>query len=269
MDPTGATFGEALVLEAAGARVMVRPAEGGRVGSVTVGGRELLVTSDPHGLIYWGCYPMAPWAGRIRHGRFSFEGREHLLPLGMPPHAIHGVVYDRPWTVRSADTISIELDERWPFRGRVEQRFALDEDGLAVTISLEADEPMPAVVGWHPWFRRALDGIAVPARLDFEAAEMLVRDAEGMPSGERIAPTPGPWDDAFTGVRRPPAIEWGSALRLEVASTCPWWVVYTHPEHAICVEPQSGPPDAANGDPEIVMPGAPLVHEMRWRWTLG
>ena len=72
MDPTGVAVGDPLILEAAGARVVVRPEEGGRVGSVVVGGRELLVTSDPQGLIYWGSYPMAPWAGRIRHGRFEY-----------------------------------------------------------------------------------------------------------------------------------------------------------------------------------------------------
>jgi aldose 1-epimerase len=269
MDPTGVALGEALVLEAADARLVVRPEEGGRIGSVVVGGRELLVTSDPQGLIHWGCYPMAPWAGRIRHGEFSFAGRHHALPLGLPPHAIHGVVYDRQWSITGPDSIAVDLDERWPFRGRVEQRFSLDEDGLGVTMRLEADEPMPGVVGWHPWFRRSLDGVAESAALEFDAADMLVRDAEGMPTGERVPPSEGPWDDAFTGVRRPPVIEWGTALRLELASSCSWWVVYTEPRHAVCVEPQSGPPDAANMAPEVVSPGSPLVHEMRWRWTRG
>jgi len=55
-------------------------------------------------------------------------------------------------------------------------------------------------------------------------------------------------------------------LRLELASSCPWWVVYTQPEHAVCVEPQSGPPDAANSGPEVPGPGAPMTHTMAWRW---
>ena len=58
-------------------------------------------------------------------------------------------------------------------------------------------------------------------------------------------------------------------LRLELSSSCQWWVVYSEPEHAICVEPQSGPPDAANLAPEIVVPGRPLEHVMRWSWTRG
>jgi len=66
------------------------------------------------------------------------------------------------------------------------------------------------------------------------------------------------------------AIAWrGDTLRFEVSSTCAWWVVYTEPAHGLCVEPQSGPPDALNGPVDIVEPRLPLIHEMRWRWTRG
>ena len=41
-----------------------------------------------YGPIRWGAYPMAPWAGRIRDGRFTFRGRDVRLPLNLPPHAI-------------------------------------------------------------------------------------------------------------------------------------------------------------------------------------
>jgi aldose 1-epimerase len=265
-----------LVLEAAGARAVVLPADGGRLGSVVVAGHELLVARNPDGPITWGSYPMAPWAGRIRHGRFAFAGAGHRLPLGMPPHAIHGVVYDRPWRVVDPTTIEIDLDDRWPFRGRVTQRFSLDEDGLEVTMTLEADEPMPVVMGWHPWFRWTLADGDPTARLAFAAETMLVRDADGMATTERAAASPGPWDDAFTGLLDGPAIEWPGRLRLAMTSTCPWWVVYTMLPHALCVEPQSGPPDAVNLGavapdlgPAVVVPGAPLTQTMRWRWTRG
>lgn len=258
-----------MVLEAPGVRAVVLPSDGGRLGSLVIDGRELLVARRPEGPISWGSYPMAPWAGRIRHGEFAFAGREYRLPLGMPPHAIHGVVFDRPWQVVAPGSIAIELDERWPFRGRVRQGFNLDADGLEITMSLDADEPMPAAIGWHPWFRRVLAEGEAPLALRFRADEMLVRDAEGIPTGERVAPPPGPWDDAFTGIREQPVLEWPGQLRLEISSTCPWLVVYTMPEHAACVEPQSGPPDGPNQAPEVVEPGAPLTHAMRWRWTRG
>jgi aldose 1-epimerase len=263
-----------LVLEAGDARAIVLPGDGGRLGSISVGGTELLVARDPRGPMLWGSYPMAPWAGRIRRGRFSFAGEERTLPITMPPHAIHGVVYDRPWTVVGDHEIAIDLDGRWPFRGRVTQRFALGEDGLEVSMTLEAREPQPVVLGWHPWFRRVLAEGAAPVRLSFEPRAMAARDGEGIPTGELVPPPPGPWDDAFTGLAADPVLEWPGQLRLEISSTCRWWVVYDMPPHAVCVEPQSAPPDAANGAldavggaPDVVTPGRPTTRVMRWRWS--
>jgi aldose 1-epimerase len=256
-----------LELAAGDARAVVLAADGGRLASLTVDGLELLWTNRDDGPIRWGSYPMAPWAGRTRHGTFGFGGVERHLPLSMPPHAIHGVVYDRPWTVTGHDELAIDLDERWPFRGRVTQRFHLDPDGLEVTMALDAAEPMPAVMGWHPWFRNVLVDGDEPVRLRFDARVMLVRDAEGIPTGERIPPTPGPWDDAFTDLAAEPVLDWPGRLRLTISSSCPWWVVYTEPRHALCVEPQSGPPDALNSGADVVHPGFPLVHAMHWRWT--
>lgn len=257
----------ALVLEADDVRATVLPDDGGRLGSLVVAGHELLVTGDPGGPIRWGSYPMAPWAGRVAAGRFVFDGVTHQLPLGLPPHAIHGVVYDRPWLVTGDDELSIELDDRWPFRGRVTQRIGLDEDGIELELALHAAQPMPAVIGWHPWFRRTLVAGDPAVRLAFQAGSMLARDADGIPTGERVPPTGGPWDDAFTDVAADPVLEWPGRLRLTISSTCAWWVVFTEPEHALCVEPQSGPPDALNGSPEVVVPGQPLTHTMRWSWT--
>ena len=261
--------GEAVLdLRAGDARVVVRPEQGGRLGSVSIGGRELLVTGHPLGAVRWGSYPMAPWAGRIRHGQFSFRGASHQLPLAAPPHALHGVVLDRPWRVDGPDAISIEMDERWPYLGRVTQRFALTGDSLDIEMTLEAFEPQPAVIGWHPWFRRSLEPGGAPVSLAFDAAEMLVRDEEGIPSGERTAQPDGPWDDCFTGLRSDPVLTW-PGLRLTLSSSCAWWVVYTEPAYAVCVEPQSGPPDAANSALQLIEPGTPLRHTMHWRWDRG
>jgi aldose 1-epimerase len=150
----------------------------------------------------------------------------------------------------------------------VTQRFGVQEHGLEVEMTLDADEPQPAVIGWHPWFRRALEPGGMPVSLQLDAAQMLVRDAEGIPSVERTRPSDGPWDDCFTGLRSDPVLAW-PGLRLTISSSCRWWVVYTEPSYAVCVEPQSGPPDALNHDPEAVMPGVPLTHAMRWRWERG
>jgi aldose 1-epimerase len=261
-----------LVLESGDARLEVDSAAGGRMASLIVDGSDLLARTGS-GALYWGCYPMVPFPGRIRDGTFEFEGRRIELPRNLPPHAIHGTVLDRPWTVVDDQTLLIDLGPTWPFAGRVRQRFALGDDELRVSLTLEADEPMPGAVGWHPWFPRRLTGTASspadpspPAVLGFDAAQLFVRDASGIPTGELVEPTARPWDDCFTGLRSAPTLTWPGVLSLEMTSSCVYWVVYDEPADTICVEPQSSPPDFVHLDPVIVTPGRPWTATMTWRW---
>jgi aldose 1-epimerase len=261
-----------LVLEASDVRLEVSPADGGRISSLVVRGSELL-KSDGASPKQWGCYPMAPFAGRIRHGRFSFAGRDVQLDLNHPPHAIHGTVFDRPWRVDDPETLSIDLGAGWPFAGKVVQRFEVRDEGLNVSLTLFADEPMPASLGWHPWFRRRLAGTAdhptepsASVELGFDAAWMYLRDDEGIPTGELVGPTPRPWDDCFTGLRSAPRLTWPGVLALEITSSCAYWVAYDEPEDSVCVEPQTAPPDFVNIKPSVTLPDQPLVATMSWRW---
>jgi aldose 1-epimerase len=254
-----------LRFEAGDARLEVSPAHGGRIVSLQVGGQELLVT-EGMGPVAWGSFPMVPFAGRVRHGAFSFGGRSWQLPVNWPPHAIHGFGFDRPWTVVDERTLSIGLADEWPFRGSVVQRFDLAAGALLVTMELTADEPMPASMGWHPWFRRRLEPGGPELELRFAAEAMFVRDDDGIPTGELMTPTAGPWDDCFTGVWADPVLIWPGVLALEIGSSCAFWVVYDEQSHAMCVEPQTAPPDALNQGPTIVEPGRPLTATMEWRW---
>lgn len=263
-----------LVLERDGVRLEIRPAAGGRMSSLVVHGSELLARTgaDP---VAWGCFPSVPYPGRIRDGTFEFDGRRIDLPRNLPPHAGHGTVLDRPWNVIDDRTLSIDLGPDWPFTGRVTQRIDLMSEALHLSLELEADEPMPAAVGWHPWFRRQLTGTATrpvapsgPAALGFEAARMFVRDADGIPTGALVDPTPRPWDDCFIGLRCAPTLTWPGVLSLELTSTCDYWVVYDEPAETICIEPQSAPPDFVHRDPPVVVPGRPLTATMTWRWRL-
>jgi aldose 1-epimerase len=55
-----------------------------------------------------------------------------------------------------------------------------------------------------------------------------------------------------------------------MASDCTHLVVYDQPAHALCVEPETGPPDAFNlGLAAVVAPGRPLVATTTWSWKLG
>ena len=55
-------------------------------------------------------------------------------------------------------------------------------------------------------------------------------------------------------------------LELTIESDARDWVVYTEPEQAICVEPQTAPPGALDVDAALVEPGAPLITTMTWSW---
>ncbi len=91
---------------------------GGRATRLAIGDLDVLAQPDPHSLYHWGSFVMAPWAGRIREGRFSFDGRRYRLPINFGSHAIHGTVADRPWRyvehTRDTAVIDCRLDDRWP-----------------------------------------------------------------------------------------------------------------------------------------------------------
>lgn len=257
-----------------GARATIDLGAGGRLASLVVDDREILVT-EGDGVFDWGCFPMAPFAGRLRHGAFRFRGRRWRVPANEPPHAIHGLVAGRPWRRVDDRTISVELGDPWPFAGRAIQSFELRPGQLGATLTLEAREPMPASIGWHPWFRRrprwsgGPAGAAsepAPLELEFDAGAMYLRDEEGIATGRLVAPGARPWDDCFTDLRHPPRLRWEGYLALTIESTCLDWVVFDEPAHAVCVEPQTAPPDGPNLHPQVVLPGRPLVAEMRWRW---
>jgi aldose 1-epimerase len=249
------------------ASVVVDAARGCRLASLVVGGRELLVVDPARGPLEWGCYPMAPFAGRVRHGRFSFDGATYELPCNFPPHAIHGTVFDAEWAavdVGAFDAVwTIPLRAPWPFRGRVVQRVSLAADRVVLTLEVHADDgPMPASCGWHPWWRR-------PVSAAVDATAMWRRDPDGIPDGSLVPPpTIGPHDDCFTGLRSAPVLSFdGGGPTVTVESSCPNVVVFDEPADAVCVEPQTHPPDALNLGPAVVAPDRPLVAGVTFRWS--
>lgn len=240
--------------------------QGGRLASLAVDGLELLVTEGDKAS-RWGSFPMAPWCGRLENGVLRFDGAAHRFEPTSPPHANHGLGYLCAWTETGPGEIRCDLDAPWPFGGHLVQRFTLEDDALSVTLQVHADGlPMPAMVGWHPWFRRTL-ARGAGAELEFEAESVYEVDERQIPTGVLGPPPVLPWDECFVGLVRGPAIHWPGALRLEIESDLDHWVVFTRPEHALCVEPQSGPPNEVNSAPRLALPGRPVVGTMVLRWS--
>ncbi len=248
------------------ASIEVDVAAGCRLSSLEIRGRQILVTGASRP-IDWGLYPMAPYAGRVRNGRFAFAGSTHRLRATDGDHAIHGTVLDRPWTPEGDGSFVIRLGEFWPFPGYARQRIRLGSGQLDLQLEVHAEgTAMPASCGWHPWLRRQVAGAR--AELDFRPGFMLRRDEHGIATRDRVAPSDGPWDDCFGGVERPPSIRWPGFAALTIESTCRYWTVFNERDHALCVEPQTAPPDDVNNDPFIVEPGRPLIARMTMRWEL-
>ncbi|MFF8373645.1 aldose 1-epimerase [Streptomyces lydicus] len=259
-------------LAAGAAEVTVQPDNGCRIGSLRVAGTELLRQGAKY-----GCFPMVPWCGRIDHGQFRNGGRLHRMPVNAAPHAIHGTGRNLAWrTARTSATqaaFTYDLSDPaapWPYPGRVTQLVELAEDGGSLTLTMgveAAADSFPAQAGWHPWFRRNPFGDGADVRLDFAPEWQEERGDDHLPTGRRMLPKPGPWDDCFGmpgGVDA--TLTWPGRLELRVTSRAEWVVVYDEQEAAVCVEPQSGPPNGLNTAPRLVTPIDPLEISMTWSW---
>jgi aldose 1-epimerase len=249
-------------LEAGDAYVAVSPSDGGRIAQIEVGELSLLKDDRTGGPMTWGSYPMVPWAGRVRHGRFEFDGAAVQVPVNLAPHAIHGTGFVSDWQVIDAgrDYCELRCDLSWQFGGTAHQHLSLDEHGLTCMLSVYAvQRAMPAVVGWHPCLRK-------PLQADLRFARMNVRDVDHIALAELTEPKPHPWDDCFTDPVGPLRLHY-PGLTLTITSDCDHWVVYDEPDDVTCVEPQSGPPDAFNiGGAAHLEPGELLQRHMSFRW---
>lgn len=111
-----------------------------------------------------GSYPLVPFSNRIGHASLVWQGTQHPLVRnnGDEPHAIHGVGWQRPWSVLDSDATSAMLayehraDPSWPFAFDCSQSFRLAPDGLQMTLAMtnQSGQPAPAGLGWHPYFTK-------------------------------------------------------------------------------------------------------------------
>lgn len=247
--------------------VQIAADAGGRIAQITHAGVDWLTgyDADHRAMIGWGSYPMLPWAGRIRQGRFGFDGRRWQLAPNLGPHAIHGVGFALPWQVGLHAPTRIELlltlpeDERWPFGGSARQLIEVGEGCLKMSLQVTAGyRAMPCVIGWHPWFCK-------PDELEFLPERMYPHDAEGMTVLPTVAPAPPPWDHCFINrnpIRLRRARQW-----LRLTSDCEHWVVFDQLPHSTAIEPQSGPPDGFNLESVLLQPGESQRATFLWEWN--
>lgn len=264
-------------LRVGAARATVLPGQGGRLASLNIDGCEVLGAGIVGGGApeswFSGCFPMAPFAGRLTGDRVVWGEGAVTLPRPAPQvEAAHGVVDAAAWTVREATPervfLRTELVAPWPFGGWAEQRISLRDDAIELVLRCGNDErEMPVSLGYHPWFRREVGGAAAELRFAPEA-----RFAEIGPglfaqpgAGADAGPGDGARDHSYLHAGDP-VIAWGD-LELTLRSSHEVWHVFDGQRPAFCVEPLTAAPDGLQPERTwVVGPGvvAELRFELSW-----
>jgi aldose 1-epimerase len=267
-----------LALRSAANSVVVMPENGAGVLGWMFGETPILrralpdaISGNPQTL---GWFPLVPYCNRIDQARFRWAGRAYQLDrnFGDHPHAIHGVGWQRAWTVREAGAQSATLsldhapDRSWPFGFHAVVRYHLTPATVAVTIAVtnRHDAAAPAGIGLHPYFAKEHD-----PSLQFNADGAWENGADSLPSHHMEVPpawqhseprkiATSQLDNCFTGWDRSATILAGPAsLHIEAGEPFRQAHVFT-PSWAdfFCVEPVSHVPDAIN------RPGLPAEQAM-------
>ena len=266
-----------------GARVRIAPELGGAITDFSLRGEPVLRPTRADAIAARdvgasACYPLVPYSNRIADARLRFDGREFALArnFGAHPHAIHGVGWQRAWSVADASRLHARLaldhDARsdaasWPWSFQATQSFRLTDvapaDGdtaalLAVTLTIvnAGGTPFPFGLGWHPYFPKD-----PTTRLGFRADGVWVNDATLLPL--RHETVPSEWrfdppcalgdvtlDNVFTGWRGSARIETpsrGMTVTLAADRACSCLVVYAPPGRDFAaIEPVTHETDAFN-----------------------
>ena len=241
-------------LRAGAQRLALRPDIGGCVAGLWHGSLPVLRSVEPadvEGPRLAGSFPLVPYSNRLGYRRFRWQGADYTTQPNFPdnPHSLHGVGWHRPWQVLSCTAAEAVLrlehapDGDWPFAFEARQVFTLDEAGLLSTLSMtnRADRPVPAGLGWHPYFPKR-----ARSRLHVELTDRWESDpATQLPT--RRVPQPGidadvahlDFDHCFEGWQGAARLR-DERLRVTLTSSLPYLVVYTPPLKDIyCVEPVS------------------------------
>ncbi len=215
-------------------------------------------------------FHMLPYSNRIRDGRFTFADEIHTLADG-DRHAIHGALRKRAWRAVKTDAreLTCEYDSEvdgalnWPWPLQARLRHTLDGAILSSEISLTntGRTPMPAGLGWHPYFVRDIDGSGPRLRLPVStlypdhdgdclpdgAAEPLpasldFRKARALDANQRI-------DVCLAGLEGACEIAWpgaGLALTMMASEICDHLVLFNPAMPHFAVEPVSNANDGVN-----------------------
>jgi aldose 1-epimerase len=240
---------------------------------------------------------LSPFPCRIRDGKYQFEGKDyHFSRLFGDGNAIHGLIFDRPFSILEeatsdhSGTVVLEYSYRkedpgYPFNYDCQVRYILHADSLleVVTSVTNADQTViPIADGWHPYFQ--LGGKIDEWRLQFYSEAILEFDQQLIPTGRLLQydrfETPRQIGDTFLDncfslkpdlvsaaceIRNP---ESGLTVSFFPDAGYPYLQIYTPPARtSIAVENLSGAPDCFNNKMGLTLlsPGHSQIFTARYK----
>ncbi|MFZ3127841.1 MAG: aldose 1-epimerase [Rhodoferax sp.] len=277
-----------LTLHCADLLCEIKPELGGCIAGLWLGDVPVLRSthaSDLHSVRQAASYPLVPFSNRVGHACLQWAGTDHPLVRNCEPepHAIHGVGWERPWTVlESSATLALlsyehKADAAWPFDFDTSQAFRLEPHALELSLSITNQSVVSAPVGlgWHPYFVKRAD-----SRIRFDATGRWDMGEDHLPTQCRASTglqadcatlTVDHCFDGWSGVLHLQ----DAVLRTRVTSSLSRLVVYTTPgRDSIAIEPVSHVNNAFNRLPQtdataqelgvcILQPGQTFSCDMR------
>ena len=252
--------------------VVLLPAIGGRIHRIRAFGEDLLRTpDDPAAHVEepfdWGAYPMAPWCNRAPAGSTAVSGRTVDLAANFPDGtAIHGLVSAAPWTSAGDGSLRVRAGgDGWPWQHEVTVRPWVRGRVLQLDYRLTnlAEDPMPAGIGLHPWFRSPVE-VSLPADAVYESNTGSARESQpvaGTLDLRRLGRPSTGLDGTWTRLRERrlelvwPNLGIRAVLEMESATAVACVALASPPStDAVAIEPQTHGPDPlrrlASGEPD-------------------
>ncbi len=238
--------------------------------------------------LHYSAFPMLPFVGRIQDGVFDWGNQKIQLHANMPPepHAIHGHGWQDCWKVERETKTSATLSyahssDAWPWDYEATQQFKLVDDGVNITLSVTncSANPMPAGLGWHPYFDRTDAVLRVQTAEIWSVDETscvskycAVQQRENLSSGRVVESLN--LDTSFRVESKKIEMSWPThSLTMESDPIFMGATIFVPPgETFFCAEPISHVPNAVNSDlsPEetglqIIEPGQTISGTIKLR----
>ncbi|MEC5146692.1 aldose 1-epimerase [Chitinophaga sp. 212800010-3] len=244
---------------------------------------------------------LSPYACRMKDGKYTWEGKSYSIQKTLAPgNAIHGLLYDVPFTVTAQQAndqeASVTLshlfkqtdDAGYPFAYECVATFSLlpgNELKISTTLVNQSNSTIPVMDGWHPYFST---GTPVDElELKFASKEIVEFDEKLLPTGKVLPYTNFVTGKNLAGVeldnsfvldqqqQQPQASIFDPKKNIRIAfypeNSYPILQIYIPPHRtSIAVENLSGAPDAFNNGLGLVKlaAGESKTFSTRYKITL-